>query len=98
MSASPEAARALAAAVLSIAVMAAIVLPSPRADAGDSAGALQTSPAAAEKGLDLALGHALFAFTWVSAPASVKSADGLGPFYNARSCASCHTIARRPPV
>ena len=40
--------------------------------------------------LDAVLGKALFERIWVSAPASTKSADGLGPLYNARSCTACH--------
>ncbi len=40
--------------------------------------------------LDFRLGQALFERTWVAAPASTDSADGLGPLYNARSCAGCH--------
>src|SRR5262249_45625571 len=52
----------------------------------------------AESGLGPALGHALFERAWVSAPASTTSTDGLGPLYNARSCASCHAAGRRPPA
>ncbi|NQV98768.1 MAG: hypothetical protein HQ483_03640 [Rhodospirillales bacterium] len=40
--------------------------------------------------LDGALGKALFDRQWVPAPASTDAADGLGPLFNARSCASCH--------
>lgn len=40
--------------------------------------------------LDLAIGKALFDRAWVQAPASTKGDDGLGPLYDARSCASCH--------
>lgn len=40
--------------------------------------------------LDAAAGQALFERNWVQAPASSGSADGLGPYYNARSCAACH--------
>lgn len=40
--------------------------------------------------LDAASGQALFERTWVPAPASTAAADGLGPYYNARSCAACH--------
>lgn len=100
MSASPEGAvsargrRALAA--LSVAASLALVCAPQRAHAGDGIDAVQTSLAAAESPLDLAIGRALFARAWVSAPSSTKSTDGLGPFYNARSCAACHTAARRP--
>lgn len=40
--------------------------------------------------LEFHLGKALFERNWVAAPASTDSADGLGPLYNARSCAGCH--------
>lgn len=40
--------------------------------------------------LDHALGKALFDRLWTSAPASTDATDGLGPLFNARSCATCH--------
>jgi len=40
--------------------------------------------------LDFKLGNAIFRKLWVSAPASTKSSDGLGPLFNARSCQRCH--------
>lgn len=40
--------------------------------------------------MDFRLGEALFDKLWVPAPASTRASDGLGPLYNARSCASCH--------
>jgi len=40
--------------------------------------------------LDFQLGKALFERSWVAAPASTDSADGLGPLYNARACSGCH--------
>lgn len=36
------------------------------------------------------VGNSFFNQNWVSAPASTTARDGLGPFFNARSCASCH--------
>jgi CxxC motif-containing protein (DUF1111 family) len=57
---------------------------------------LAAPPALARDTLDAAIGKALFERNWVSAPSSTKSDDGLGPFYDATSCASCHT--QRPPV
>lgn len=51
---------------------------------------LAAVPAAAEDGLMAAVGKALFDRDWVPAPASTRSTDGLGPLYNARSCAACH--------
>ncbi|HEY0963246.1 MAG TPA: di-heme oxidoredictase family protein [Pseudomonadales bacterium] len=40
--------------------------------------------------LDPAAGQALFERNWVPAPASTTASDGLGPHFNARSCAACH--------
>lgn len=40
--------------------------------------------------MEFVLGRALFKRLWVAAPASTRAADGLGPLYNARSCAQCH--------
>ena len=42
------------------------------------------------KEMDFKVGNGLFKRVWVSAPASTKSADGLGPLYNARACQRCH--------
>src|SRR6266478_711705 len=100
MSASPEIAAtgrrtslcAAVAAGLAIAATVAVALASPRADA------VSANASTADPGLDLAIGHALFKRAWVSAPASTGSTDGLGPLYNARSCASCHTGVRRQPT
>ncbi len=36
------------------------------------------------------MGKALFDRQWVAAPSSTRADDGLGPLYNARSCAACH--------
>ncbi len=36
------------------------------------------------------IGHSAFRQNWVTAPASVKSRQGLGPMFNANSCSSCH--------
>lgn len=58
---------------------------------------LITTPAAAD-GLDGAMGKALFGRLWVPAPASTRSADGLGPLHDARSCAACHPGAGRAPL
>lgn len=40
--------------------------------------------------LDYAVGKALFDRIWTSSPASTQATDGLGPLFNARSCATCH--------
>ncbi len=39
---------------------------------------------------DFKIGNGVFKKLWVTAPASTKSSDGLGPLYNARSCQRCH--------
>ncbi len=43
-----------------------------------------------DKELDFKVGNAIFRKAWISAPASTKSSDGLGPLFNARSCQRCH--------
>ena len=43
-----------------------------------------------ERELDFKLGNGLFRKLWVSAPSSTRASDGLGPYYNARSCQRCH--------
>lgn len=52
-----------------------------------------------ERKMDFFLGESLFEKLWVSAPSSTKASDGVGPLYNARSCARCHPNAGRghPP-
>ena len=39
---------------------------------------------------DFFIGDSLFARMWISSSSSVKSSDGLGPMFSARSCQSCH--------
>ncbi|QFU16756.1 di-heme oxidoredictase family protein [Microvirga thermotolerans] len=51
-----------------------------------------------ERGLDEVLGRALFRRAWVPAPSSTRANDGLGPLFNARSCAACHGGLERAPV
>lgn len=59
--------------------------------AGVLAVALAIGPAArALDRLDIIIGKALFDRAWVPAPASTRGDDGLGPLFDARSCASCH--------
>jgi CxxC motif-containing protein (DUF1111 family) len=48
-----------------------------------------TAPVSA-RDLMSAIGAKLFQRSWVGAPASTRASDGLGPLYNARSCAGCH--------
>ncbi|HMJ13294.1 MAG TPA: di-heme oxidoredictase family protein, partial [Polyangiaceae bacterium] len=52
-----------------------------------------TMPAAnitAEHESQFFTGNSFFNQSWVQAPASTEARDGLGPLFNARSCASCH--------
>lgn len=43
-----------------------------------------------EREMDFKVGNGFFKRLWVSAPASTKAADGLGPLFNARACQRCH--------
>ncbi len=43
-----------------------------------------------ERRADFFIGNGFFKRSWVTAPASTGSADGLGPLFNARSCQGCH--------
>ncbi|MET0065394.1 MAG: di-heme oxidoredictase family protein [Candidatus Thiodiazotropha sp.] len=54
----------------------------------------------AEQRFQFHIGKSLFERIWVSAPASTRAADGLGPLYNARSCVACHPKhgRGRPPA
>lgn len=36
------------------------------------------------------VGNSFFNQNWVAAPSSTEARDGLGPFFNSRSCAGCH--------
>ncbi len=50
-------------------------------------------PAPGLQGMDELLffvGNSFFNQNWVTAPASTTARDGLGPMFNARSCAGCH--------
>lgn len=46
------------------------------------------------------VGNSFFRQSWISAPSSTTARDGLGPFYNATACASCHFKdgRGRPPL
>jgi CxxC motif-containing protein (DUF1111 family) len=43
-----------------------------------------------EEESDFGIGNSFFRQSWVTAPASTTARDGLGPFFNAVACASCH--------
>ncbi len=50
----------------------------------------QLSGLNAQEKLDFFVGNSFFNQNWVEAPSSTTARDGLGPMFNARSCASCH--------
>ncbi len=52
-----------------------------------------TNPSATlplQQRLDFRIGQSLFKKLWIAAPTSTSASDGLGPLFNARSCAGCH--------
>lgn len=51
---------------------------------------LSSANMAFDRELTFKVGNGFFRRLWVSAPASTKAADGLGPLYNAKSCQHCH--------
>jgi len=53
-----------------------------------------------DKSLLFETGNSFFRRNWVTAPSSTADMDGLGPFFNARSCSSCHALDGRaaPPL
>jgi CxxC motif-containing protein (DUF1111 family) len=51
---------------------------------------LAAAPILCAASLDVGIGKRLFERNWVSAPSSTASNDGLGPLYDAPSCAACH--------
>ncbi|MBI2723238.1 MAG: hypothetical protein HYX39_13775 [Bacteroidetes bacterium] len=50
----------------------------------------QLSGLNSQEKLDFFVGNSFFNQNWVQAPSSSTARDGLGPMFNARSCASCH--------
>ncbi len=60
--------------------------------------ALWLAASGSASALDEAIGRALFRRAWVPAPSSTTGNDGLGPLFNARSCAACHRGLDRAPV
>lgn len=44
----------------------------------------------AQEKLDFFVGNSFFNQNWVEAPSSTTARDGLGPVFNAHSCAGCH--------
>lgn len=53
-----------------------------------------------EEATAFGVGNSFFRQSWVSAPSSTTARDGLGPFFNAISCAACHFKdgRGRPPL
>ncbi|WP_419212049.1 di-heme oxidoredictase family protein [Maribacter sp. X9] len=49
-----------------------------------------SSALTAAQQVDFGVGNSFFRQSWVSAPSSTTARDGLGPFFNAVSCSSCH--------
>ena len=68
--------------------------------ASQKAFSLQMPNAARANQRPFSFGNRLFNTNWVTAPASVKSFDGLGPLFNRVSCSGCHTLDGRgtPPA
>lgn len=68
--------------------------------ASQKAFSLQMPNAARAHQRPFSFGNRLFNTNWVTAPASVKSFDGLGPLFNRVSCSGCHTLDGRgsPPA
>ncbi len=48
--------------------------------------------------LEAAVGQRMFHRAWVPAPSSTRADDGLGPHFDARSCAACHPGLARPRI
>lgn len=71
-----------------------------RAVASKTAFTFLAANARADHQRDFFFGNRLFNTNWVIAPASVKSFDGLGPYFNRVSCSGCHTQdgRGRPPL
>src|SRR5690349_20219084 len=52
---------------------------------------INVNGAAAPATVDLVNGRKLFERVWLPGDESKKSDDGLGPFFNERSCVACHS-------
>jgi CxxC motif-containing protein (DUF1111 family) len=70
-----------------------------RSDATTNAFGLPAANITGEQRSLFELGDSFFTQNWVTAPASTKARDGLGPLFNAQACASCHVLDGRgaPP-
>ena len=70
-----------------------------RFDASRNSFSLPSPMLTNEERLHFEIGDSFFTQNWVTAPASTKARDGLGPTFNAQACASCHVLDGRgaPP-
>ena len=59
-------------------------------DQTTSAFTYQINGLTTEEGLQFFVGNSFFNQNWVEAPSSTEARDGLGPLFNAHSCATCH--------
>lgn len=59
-------------------------------DVSENAFGFQAPNLEGDNALFFFTGNSLFFQNWVTAPASTTARDGLGPFFNARSCSACH--------
>lgn len=57
---------------------------------GNNAFSRPARNASDDSDLSFFTGNSFFNQNWVQSPASTASRDGLGPLFNARSCAACH--------
>lgn len=47
---------------------------------------------------DFIIGRSFFSIPWVEAPSATTARDGLGPLFNANTCASCHVSKNDHPM
>ncbi|MBN2739797.1 MAG: c-type cytochrome [Rhodobacteraceae bacterium] len=70
---------------------AATALPDWTSDAGGPAPFAQAMREPDDVTMDQRmLGRSFFSIPWIAAPAATTARDGLGPFFNANTCANCH--------
>ena len=55
-----------------------------------SAFSLPSAALTFEQRSDFFVGNGIFDRPWVPAPSSTIASDGVGPYFNARSCQGCH--------
>ncbi|MEQ6119684.1 di-heme oxidoredictase family protein [Reichenbachiella sp. MALMAid0571] len=59
-------------------------------DESPNAFGLQAPNLSSDEGLLFFVGNSFFNQNWVTSPSSTTARDGLGPYFNARACSSCH--------